>query len=100
MESAVEEAFERCKYCSLFMAGKGCSTCTCGRSNNTYNEFTRGALRISDRDDRLNGVEETLLLEVGVLHSSDWLWSHAWMADIIVAWLKEQAKSNEVIITF
>ncbi|CAI5746691.1 unnamed protein product [Peronospora destructor] len=78
MESAVEEAFE-VQVLQPFHGWK--LERFCDRSGNTYDELTRAALRVSDRDDRLNGVEETPLLEVGVLHSSEWLWSHAWMAD-------------------
>ncbi|CAI5703159.1 hypothetical protein KXD40_003876 [Peronospora effusa] len=78
MESAVEEAFE-VQVLQPFHGWK--LERFCDRSGNTYEELTRAALRVLGRDDRLNGIEEMPLLEVGVLHSPDWLWSHAWMAD-------------------
>ncbi|CAH0518331.1 unnamed protein product [Peronospora belbahrii] len=78
MESAVEEAFE---VQILHPFHDWTLECFCDRSGNTYHELTRAALRVTDRNDRLNGVIETPSLEVGVLPSSEWLWSHAWMAD-------------------
>ncbi|KAG1711024.1 hypothetical protein DVH05_013742 [Phytophthora capsici] len=78
MESVVEEAFE----VQVLQPFHGWQLERfCDRSGNTYHELTRAALRVSDRDDRLNGVTETPELEVGVLRSPDWMWSHEWMPD-------------------
>ncbi|OWZ23782.1 Phosphatidylinositol-4-phosphate 5 kinase [Phytophthora megakarya] len=78
MESVVEEAFE----VQVLQPFHGWSLERfCDRSGNTYHELTKAALRVSERDDRLNGVTETPSLEVGVLHSPDWMWSHTWMPD-------------------
>ncbi|POM73413.1 Phosphatidylinositol-4-phosphate 5 kinase-like protein, partial [Phytophthora palmivora] len=78
MESVVEEAFE----VQVLQPFHGWTLERfCDRSGNTYHELTSAALRVSGRDDRLNGVTETAGLEVGVLRSSDWMWSHAWIPD-------------------
>ncbi|KAG7396929.1 hypothetical protein PHYBOEH_001534 [Phytophthora boehmeriae] len=78
MESVVEEAFE----VQVLQPFHGWTLERfCDRSGNTFHEVTRAALQVSDRDDRLNGVKETAQLEVGVLRSPDWMWSHAWMPD-------------------
>ncbi|KAF4319733.1 hypothetical protein BBO99_00003495 [Phytophthora kernoviae] len=78
MESAVEEAFE----VQVLQPFHGWTLERfCDRSGNTFRKLTRAALQVLDRDDRLNGVPETVQLEVGVLRSPDWMWSHAWMPD-------------------
>ncbi|KAG7387750.1 hypothetical protein PHYPSEUDO_013755 [Phytophthora pseudosyringae] len=78
MESVVEEAFE---VQALQPFHGWALERFCDRSGNTYRELTRAALRVSGRDDRLNGVREAPELEVGVLRSPEWMWSHAWMSD-------------------
>ncbi|KAE9333610.1 hypothetical protein PR003_g13938 [Phytophthora rubi] len=78
MESVVEEAFE----VQVLQPFHGWALERfCDRSGNTYHALTRAALRVSGRDDRLNGVLEAPELEVGVLRSPDWMWSHAWIPD-------------------
>ncbi|ETM47788.1 hypothetical protein L914_07586 [Phytophthora nicotianae] len=78
MDSVVEEAFE----VQVLQPFHGWTLERfCDRSGNTYHALTRVALRVLDRDDRLNGVREAPELEVGVLPSSDWMWSHDWMPD-------------------
>ncbi|KUF95599.1 hypothetical protein AM588_10005923 [Phytophthora nicotianae] len=78
MDSVVEEAFE----VQVLQPFHGWTLERfCDRSGNTYHALTRVALRVSGRDDRLNGVREAPELEVGVLPSSDWMWSHNWMPD-------------------
>ncbi|EEY57757.1 phosphatidylinositol-4-phosphate-5-kinase (PI-PIPK-B) [Phytophthora infestans T30-4] len=78
MDSVVEEAFE----VQVLQPFHGWTLERfCDRSGNTYHALTRAALRVSGRNDRLNGVQEAPELEVGVLPSSDWMWSHDWMPD-------------------
>ncbi|KAI9915916.1 hypothetical protein PsorP6_008287 [Peronosclerospora sorghi] len=78
MESVVEEAFE---VHALHPFHGWTFERFCDRTGNTYHELTRAALGVTGRDDRINGVSETPTLEVGVLPSHDWMWSHAWIAD-------------------
>lgn len=78
MESVVEEAFE----VQVLQPFHGWTLERfCDRSGNTYHALTRAVLRVTGRDDRLNGVAEAPELEVGVLRSPEWMWSHAWMPD-------------------
>ncbi|TDH65711.1 hypothetical protein CCR75_001336 [Bremia lactucae] len=78
MDSVVEEAFE----VQVLQPFHGwVLERFCDRSGNMYPELTRAAQSVLDRDDRLNGVQEGLQLEVGVLRSLDWMWSHPWLPD-------------------
>jgi len=78
MESVVEEAFE----VQALQPFHGWTLERfCDRSGNTYHALTHAALRVTGRDDRLNGIPESPELEVGVLRSPDWMWSHAWIPD-------------------
>ncbi|CEG44582.1 Phosphatidylinositol-4-phosphate-5-kinase (PI-PIPK-B) [Plasmopara halstedii] len=78
MESVIEEVFE----VQMLQPFHGwVLERFCDRSGNKYHELTRAARSVTDRDDRLNGIQEAPELEVGVLRSFDWMWSHAWMPD-------------------
>lgn len=78
MESVVEEAFE----VQVLQPFHGWVVERfCDRSGNTYGALTAAAARVRGRDDKLNGVVESPNLEIGVLPSTEWKWSHPWLAD-------------------
>lgn len=78
MESVVEEAFE----VQVLQPFHGWVVERfCDRSGNTYGALTAAAARVRGRDDKLNGVVESPNLEIGVLPSPEWKWSHPWLAD-------------------
>lgn len=89
MESVVEEAFE----VQTLQAFHGWTfERFCDRSGNTYPALTAAAAKVLKRDDKLNGIaaanqlqddgDDENSLEIGVLPSSDWMWSHLWMPDV------------------
>ncbi|KAF1328339.1 Phosphatidylinositol-4-phosphate-5-kinase, partial [Globisporangium splendens] len=89
MESVVEEAFE--VQALQPFHGWTFERFT-DRSGNTFPALTHAAAQVLARDDKLNGIADQLpgdgdddsssSLEIGVLPSSEWMWSHLWMPDV------------------
>lgn len=80
MQSVVEEAFEVQTYQPFhgWVFDRFCD-----RSGNTFPAVTAAAAHIAD-DNKLSAIKEEDLenMEIGVLPSNEWMWSHPWLPDI------------------